>query len=75
MEVIDQVHKCIHCGEDPGVKEGSVVWKGFLDQDTGEKCCTRCKPEHYRKKFKNPELRGLYSEVPLIVPPTKRANE
>lgn len=68
MEVIDQYHECAYCGENPGVKEGSVVWNGFLDQDTGDKCCDGCKPKHYIKKFKNPKLKGLYSEVPLIVP-------
>ncbi len=28
--------KCKYCHKDPGTKNNSIVWKGFLDQDTGE---------------------------------------
>ncbi|MBE62740.1 MAG: hypothetical protein CMB89_10310 [Flammeovirgaceae bacterium] len=68
MKGVSEIHTCSHCGEDPGTKDGSIVWKGFLDHDTGEKCCNKCKALHYNKKFSIPELRGLYSEFPLTVP-------
>ena len=67
-ELLKTEHVCIHCDNDPGTKnESSIIWKGFLDQDTGEKCCNNCKDLHYSLKFQNPELRGLYSEIPLTI--------
>ena len=68
MKINTETHKCSHCGENPGTNEGSIVWKGFLDKDTGEKCCNTCKSWHYKNKFSNNQLRGLYSEFPLTVP-------
>ena len=58
---------CKYCETDPGAKEGSIVWQGFFDQDTGDQVCNSCRTSHYINKFSIPELTGLYSEMPLIV--------
>lgn len=59
---------CSHCQKDPGPKTpGSIVWRGFIDNDTGQLVCSDCRARHYQSKFKNPELRGLYSELPVII--------
>ncbi len=64
---------CDYCGEDPGIKEiSSVVWNGFLDKDTGQHVCFRCRDAHYQKKFEIEDFKGLYSEFP-VVPRQSRA--
>lgn len=67
VEVDSEEILCSHCGNDPGTKEGSIVWNGFLDKDTGEKVCFNCKDLHYYKKFKNPDLAGLFTEFPITI--------
>lgn len=56
--------ECNYCKIDPGVK--GIVWNGFQDQDNGIYCCNNCKSQHYKEKFKT-KLRGLFSEVPVII--------
>ena len=57
---------CYICNKDPGTKKGNLVWKGFLDQDTGYHVCFNCQQSHYKNKSKT-ELRNLYSEIPVII--------
>lgn len=57
--------KCNYCNTDPGTN-GNGVWKGFQDQDNGKYCCRGCRDIHYTEKFAG-ELKGLYSEVPVVV--------
>jgi hypothetical protein len=58
---------CTYCHKDPGVKKHSSLWHGFRDGDTGQYVCDGCKPAHYRFKFLNKELNGLYSEFPVMI--------
>lgn len=62
--------KCDHCGKDPGTKE-TGVWKGFKDADTDQHVCWKCQARHYRGKFKDPDLKGLYSEFPVMIAPAQ----
>lgn len=57
---------CEYCKKDPGNKKPGVIWKGFRDADTDQLVCWKCQPRHYLEKFKNAELAGLYSEMPVI---------
>lgn len=59
---------CAHCHKDPGTKKHNSLWRGFRDGDTGQYVCDACKPAHYHFKFMNPELNGLYSEFPVMIP-------
>ena len=73
MSKFDRVGKkenstcCDYCKQDPGTKECSPVWLGFRDQDTTQQVCNNCKAQHYKNKFSTPGLKGLYSEVPVII--------
>lgn len=65
---------CFHCGKDPGTKD-TGVWKGFHDKDTDQHVCWKCQARHYRTKFKDPALKGLYSEFPVMIPPANKIYE
>lgn len=61
---------CHYCKKNPGLRPKSdVQWLGFLDADTQQYVCLKCKERHYTAKFRNPELIGLYSEMPVIIAP------
>lgn len=64
---------CEHCKKDPGAKP-TGVWRGFKDADNGQHVCWTCRHFHYREKFEDPELRNLYSELPVVVPPAQDAD-
>ena len=59
---------CSYCKQDPGRKEGGVVWDGFLDKDTNQYVCFPCQFTHYHAKSKT-EYNNLYSEFPVIIQP------
>jgi hypothetical protein len=59
--------KCNYCGIDPGTKEDSIVWLGFIDKDTGDHVCFNCQQKHYALKFTTREFSGLYSEFPVTI--------
>lgn len=61
---------CDHCKKDPGAKD-TGVWRGFRDADTDQHVCWQCQVFHYREKFKDPELRNIYSEFPVVIPPAQ----
>lgn len=62
---------CHVCGKDPGRKpEKPHLWHGFRDMDTRQYCCWDCRQDHYRRKFTNTKLRGLYSEMPVMIKQT-----
>ena len=42
---------CDYCNTNPGSKPHSkALWNGFLDEDTGQHVCFRCRDEHYAQK-------------------------
>lgn len=59
--------RCSHCGEPmaPHPKNPNMA-NGFYDQDTHELVHWSCKALHYQKK-QQAGLRGLYSEMPVIL--------
>jgi hypothetical protein len=59
---------CAHCHTDPGKKKHNSLWLGFRDGDTGQYVCNGCRRAHYRFKFLNKELNGLFSEFPVMIP-------
>ena len=60
--------KCSICNNCPGPSDRNPnLWFGFLDQDTGDHICNNCKKEHYQNKFKLKGMKGLYSEVPVVL--------
>jgi hypothetical protein len=56
---------CAYCLKDPGAKSNGV-WKGFRDADTSQLVCWQCQKIHYKFKFQNKLLNGLYSEFPVM---------
>lgn len=58
---------CEYCGENPGAKPGKkFIWNGFIDKDTNQLVCSRCREKHYKKKSKT-KYKNLYSEFPVIL--------
>lgn len=57
---------CTYCQKDPGVKINSL-WRGFRDGDTKQYVCFGCQRAHYRFKFMNKEMNGLFSELPVMI--------
>lgn len=56
---------CEYCKKDPGaVKHNKFLWNGFLDKDTGQLVCMKCRRKHYREKAKT-KFKGLYTEFPV----------
>jgi hypothetical protein len=56
---------CVYCQKDPGAKP-TGIWKGFRDADTQQLVCWSCQKIHYKFKFQNKALNGLYSEFPVM---------
>ncbi|MDC6367227.1 MULTISPECIES: hypothetical protein [Flavobacteriaceae] len=59
--------ECCYCNSNPGNRPNSIVWNGFLDLDTGQGVCFKCRALHYDQKNRT-ELAGLFTEFPVIVP-------
>lgn len=59
---------CTYCHKDPGTKKHNNLWRGFRDADTEQHVCWGCQRAHYRFKFMNKELNGLFSEFPVMIP-------
>ena len=38
---------CTYCGDNPGPGKNSVLWNGFLDKETGDLVCWKCRKKHY----------------------------
>lgn len=57
---------CDYCKTNPGTKNNSIVWNGFLDADTNQYVCFPCKTTHYQEKQKT-KFKGLVSEYPVTV--------
>lgn len=66
LEIFETGIKCAHCGQDPGLHK-PYHWQGFYDQDTRQHVCQACRSVHYKQKAIT-ELKGLYSEYPVIIP-------
>jgi hypothetical protein len=58
---------CVYCKRDPGSKNNPDLWDGFLDMDTNEHVCSRCRKIHYQVKFKQSKFKNLYSEFPVSI--------
>lgn len=55
--------KCAHCNEYLEISgKNPNLLNGFMDQDTNEYSCWKCKYLHYRKKQQN-----TYSEMPVMI--------
>lgn len=58
---------CEYCGENPGAKENSEnMWNGFLDKDTNQLVCFKCRQKHYEAKAKT-KFKYLYTEFPVCL--------
>lgn len=58
---------CAHCGLNPGPSsKNPILWDGFKDIDTGQYCCWKCQPVHYRKK-RNGAQATTHSEIPVLL--------
>ena len=56
---------CVYCGKNPGAdKQNKYLWNGFLDKDTDQLVCMKCRKKHYFKKSKT-KFKGLYTEFPV----------
>lgn len=61
-----KVKICEH-SENPGAKEDSEnMWKGFLDKDTNQLVCFKCRQKHYEAKAKT-KFKNLYTEFPVCL--------
>ncbi len=61
---------CAHCGENPGVSPRNPnLWNGFIDRDTDQHVCWKCKNIHYQEKAKTMNLKSgmIYSEQPVML--------
>ncbi len=68
LEIFATGIHCSICLKDPGRKQGCVsIWYGFRDADTGHYCCWQCRAGHYHRKFQNKALKGLFSEMPVVL--------
>lgn len=60
---------CDYCGHGEASAKNPLLWDGFLDQDTSELVCNRCKGVHYYKKQQQLRSQGIegmtYSEFPV----------
>ena len=65
LTIFDSGEICSHCKQDPGIL--ARHWPGFLDADTGQLVCSRCRSIHYQKKAAS-GFPGLYSEMPVQIP-------
>lgn len=60
--------RCYICSTDPGPSDKNPnLWFGFLDQDTKDHVCWKCKVQHYKNKMNLKGMEGLYSEVPVMI--------
>lgn len=58
---------CEYCGKNPGAKVDSEnIWNGFLDMDTNQLVCFKCRQKHYEGKSKT-KFKYLYTEFPVCL--------
>ena len=58
---------CDHCRKDPGPDmRNKILWNGFIDKDSNQLVCWKCRARHYKKKSRT-EFANMYTEMPVML--------
>ena len=67
LRINNEMPACYYCQMPLLLKPDSIVFQGFIDQDTNQIVCSKCKGTHYQSK---PEK--TFSEMPITLPAQKQ---
>jgi hypothetical protein len=56
---------CSICGENPGRAENGFHWNGFIDCETDELVCWKCRDKHYENKKQKFNGMVQFVEMPV----------
>lgn len=68
LNLFHKIITCYHCGADPGAGTNPYLWAGFLDNETKQHVCNKCRKVHYQDKLsKSPTGGIIMQELPVII--------